>query len=61
MFILLVGLSGVTPVASDETLPDPELLEMLGAMGDIANLGVDVDNMIGQQLDTQDDDENQEP
>lgn len=51
----------MTSVTAEETLPDPELLEMLGAMGDIENLGVDVDSMIGKQLDTKDDDENQEP
>lgn len=61
MFILLVGLSAVTSVTGEETLPDPELLEMLGAMGDIENLGVDVDSMIGKQLDTKDDNEDQEP
>ena len=47
-------------VLADGGIPDIALLEMLGEVGDIEELGVDVDHMIEERLDVVASDEQME-
>ena len=50
--VIAVGLVRIFPkVLADDGIPDIALLEMLGEVGGIEELGVDVDYMIEERLD----------
>lgn len=49
---MATGVAGVFPeILAEEGIPDIALLEMLGEVGAIEELGVDVDLMIEERLD----------
>ena len=58
---MATGVVRVTPEAlADAGIPDIALLEMLGEVGDIEELGVDVDHMIEERLEAEASDEQRE-
>lgn len=56
---LMNGLLNGSAIAS-ENAPDLALLEMLGQVGDLEELGVEVDRLIEERLDTGQTDDDQE-
>ena len=58
---MTTGVVRVFPkVLADDSIPDIELLEMLGEVGDMDELGLDVDRMIEERLEVVASDEQME-
>lgn len=58
--LLLIILMTGAAAASVDSAPAPALLEMMGAIDDIEELGVDIETMIKRQLDIEHGNEKQE-